>query len=99
MMVTGAAKARFLAGICTMFLVLTAVVGAAQSVDGHYPVKPIRLIVPQSPSGTVDMLACMIGQKLAEALRRQVVIDNRGGASGAIGSDLVARLLPTAIRS
>lgn len=91
MIVTRAFKERLFTGIFTLCLVLTAVVGAAQPVDGHYPVKPIRLIVPQPPSGTVDMLARMIGQKLAEALRQQVVIDNRGGASGTIGSDLVAK--------
>ena len=63
---------------------------AAQPVD-TYPAKPIRLIVPQPPNGTVDMLARMVAQKLAEVLRQQVVVDNRGGASGTIGSDMVAK--------
>ena len=91
MTVTGAVKARLFTGICTWCLAFTAVAGEVQPVDERYPAKPIRLIVPQPPSGTVDMLARMIGQKLAEALRQQVVIDNRGGASGTIGSDLVAK--------
>ena len=81
--------ARFLATIIVACIVHTAAVAAQPA--GQYPSKPIRLIVPQPPSGTVDMLARMIGQKLAEALRQQVVIDNRGGASGTIGSDLVAK--------
>jgi tripartite-type tricarboxylate transporter receptor subunit TctC len=83
------AATRFLAAIIVACLMPAAAV-AAQA-DAQYPSKPIRLIVPQPPSGTVDMLARMIGQKLAEALRQQVVIDNRGGASGTIGSDLVAK--------
>ena len=88
---SGTVKALFLAGVCSLCAALTIVAGAAQPVDGRYPAKPIRLIVPQPPSGTADMLGRMIGQKLAEALRQQVVIDNRGGASGTIGSDLVAK--------
>jgi len=64
---------------------------AAQPAASSYPVKPIRLIVPQPPSGTVDMLARMIGGKLTTALGQQVVIDNRAGASGTIGSDIVAK--------
>ena len=64
---------------------------AAQPVASNYPAKPIRLIVPQPPSGTVDMLARMIGGKLTGALGQQVVIDNRAGASGTIGSDIVAK--------
>ena len=64
---------------------------AAQPATDLFPSKPIRLIVPQPPSGTVDMLARMIGGKLTAALDQQVVIDNRAGASGTIGSDLVAK--------
>ena len=64
---------------------------AAQPVASNYPATPIRLIVPQPPSGTVDMLARMIGGKLTGALGQQVVIDNRAGASGTIGSDIVAK--------
>ncbi len=64
---------------------------AAQPATPPYPAKPIRLIVPQPPSGTVDMLARLIGGKLTAALGQQVVIDNRAGASGTIGSDIVAK--------
>ena len=85
---------RFPAALCTTCLAFTALACAAQPAAERYPAKPIRFIVPQPPSGTVDMLARMLGQKLAEALRQQVVIDNRGGASGTIGSDLVAKAPP-----
>lgn len=64
---------------------------AAQPAADRYPSKPIRFIVPQPPSGTVDILARMLGQKLSETLGQQVVVDNRAGASGTIGSDLVAK--------
>lgn len=77
--------------LCTFCLAAMSPAWSAQPAAEQYPVKPIRFIVPQPPSGTVDMLARMLGQKLAEALRQQVVIDNRGGASGTLGSDLVAK--------
>lgn len=56
-----------------------------------YPSKPIRMIVAYPPSGGTDILARMIGQKLADALGQPVVIDNRGGANGNIGSELAAK--------
>jgi tripartite-type tricarboxylate transporter receptor subunit TctC len=65
---------------------------AAQS--GNYPVKPIRWIVPFPPGGSVDILARLAGAKLAENLGQQVVIDNRSGASGNVGTEIVARAAP-----
>ncbi len=62
---------------------------AAQS--ANYPAKPIRWIVPFPPGGSVDTLARTVGLKLAENLGQQVVIDNRSGASGSIGTELVSR--------
>jgi tripartite-type tricarboxylate transporter receptor subunit TctC len=59
-----------------------------------YPEKPIRLIVPYTPGGTADMLARGIGQKLSESLGQQVIVDNRPGAGGNIGADLVAKAAP-----
>jgi tripartite-type tricarboxylate transporter receptor subunit TctC len=56
-----------------------------------YPSKPIRLVVPFTPGGSTDILARVIGMKLTEAWGRQVVIDNRPGAGGNIGVDLVAK--------
>jgi tripartite-type tricarboxylate transporter receptor subunit TctC len=56
-----------------------------------YPVKPIRFIAPNLPSGPSDILARLIGQKLAESMGQPVVVENRAGASGNIGADLVAR--------
>ena len=59
-----------------------------------YPQKTIRLIVPYTPGGTADMLARAIGQKMAESLGQQIIIDNRPGAGGNIGADLVAKAAP-----
>ena len=60
----------------------------------NYPTKPIRMIVPFPPGGAVDAIGRIIGQKLGESFGHPVVIDNRGGAAGAIGSELAAKAVP-----
>jgi tripartite-type tricarboxylate transporter receptor subunit TctC len=59
-----------------------------------FPSKPIRFIVPSPAGGSPDILARIVSQKLSEQLGQQVVVDNRGGASGIIGSEVVARAVP-----
>jgi tripartite-type tricarboxylate transporter receptor subunit TctC len=59
-----------------------------------FPSKPIRLIAPFSAGGALDLIARAIGQKLSDSTGRAVIVDNRAGASGAIGSELVARAAP-----
>ena len=56
-----------------------------------YPTKSIRVIVPFAPGGSTDALARTVGQKLSDNLGQQVVVDNRTGANGNIGTDLVAK--------
>ena len=62
----------------------------AQTAAG-YPAKPVRLSVPWPPGGGTDVFARVIGQKLAERIGYAVVIDNRPGAAGNIGAELVAK--------
>ena len=59
-----------------------------------YPSRPIRLIVPSGAGGITDILARVIAARLSESLGHQVVVDNRPGASGMVGSDIVAKATP-----
>ena len=60
----------------------------------NYPDKPIRLVVPFPAGGPTDTAARIIGQKMGETLKQTIVIDNRPGASGTIGTDTVAKAAP-----
>ncbi len=61
---------------------------------GVYPSKSIRLIVPFAPGGSNDIMARILGQKFTESFGQPVVIDNRAGASGVIGTDIAAKAAP-----
>jgi tripartite-type tricarboxylate transporter receptor subunit TctC len=56
-----------------------------------FPSKPIRLIVPFPPGGPNDIIARVVGQRMSEILKQQLVIDNRGGQGGVLGTDMVAK--------
>ncbi len=73
-----------------LFLLQVCVAACAPALAA-YPDKPIRLIIPQATSGSTDTLARMVGLKLADALGQQVVADNRPGANGIIGTEIVAK--------
>ena len=73
----------------TLFWLFTALAHAQ-----GYPTKPIRLIVPFPPAETMDVMSRLIGPKLSERLGQPVVIENRPGASGMLGLDLVAKAAP-----
>jgi len=71
-----------------------AICTAPAALAQNYPTKPVRAIVPWPPGGTTDFVARVVLQKVSENLKQQFVIDNRGGASGTIGADAVAKSEP-----
>ncbi|MCC7487154.1 MAG: tripartite tricarboxylate transporter substrate binding protein [Burkholderiales bacterium] len=74
-------------------LALGAAAGTAAA-QANYPARPVRLIVAFVPGGSTDIIARLVGQKLAERVGQQIVVDNRGGAGGTIGTDMAARSTP-----
>jgi len=64
------------------------------SVAQSYPLRPVRVVVPYPPGGTVDVVARVLAQGLGEQLGHNFVVDNRSGANGTLGSHLVARATP-----
>ena len=71
---------------------LVSAVASAQT--DTYPAKPLRLVAPFPPGGSVDLVGRLVGAKLGQVLGQQVIIDNRSGASGIIGTEFVARAAP-----
>ena len=67
---------------------------AASAFAQTYPSRPVRLVVPFAPGGSADLVARLIGQKLGESWGQQVVVENKGGGSGMIGNDFVAKSAP-----
>ena len=59
-----------------------------------YPAKPVRLIVPYPPGGTVDVVARVMALRLTEQMGQTFVVENRAGANGTVGSDLVSKATP-----
>jgi tripartite-type tricarboxylate transporter receptor subunit TctC len=78
----------------TMLVAAAGLVHTGAALSQAFPSKPIRLIVPSPPSGGADVTARIIAPAMSELLRQQVVVENRGGASGMIGGEAVARAAP-----
>ena len=78
-----------------ILLAVSLVAGAAAAADtAQFPVKPIRLVVPFGAGSNTDVLARTVAVRMAEHWSQQVVVDNRPGAGGNIGTDLVAKAPP-----
>src|SRR5262245_59736592 len=75
-------------------LLLAVVLLAASAVARAYPTQPVRLLVPFTPGTGMDIIARQVAPKLTERLGQPVVVENRPGASGNIGAELVARAAP-----
>ncbi len=71
-----------------------ATAGLAAAQAQSFPSKPIRMIVPFPAGGTTDVVARIVAQRMSEAMGQPVLVENRGGAGGAIGADLVAKAAP-----
>ena len=80
--------------ICLLAGSLLLAAATATVAQQTYPSRPVRAVVSWAPGGAADLVARVVGQKLGEQLGQQLVIDNRAGASGAIGTDLAAKSAP-----
>jgi tripartite-type tricarboxylate transporter receptor subunit TctC len=87
---TGVHVAAALTLACSAFTGLLPGVALGQA----WPAKPVRMVVPFAPGGNTDIIARVIAPRMAESLGQQVLIENRGGAGGVIGSEIVARATP-----
>jgi tripartite-type tricarboxylate transporter receptor subunit TctC len=90
---------KLVPGLLFVLCALAGVSGASAALldrhpDGPFPNRPIRLVVTFPPGGGTDVLARILGAQLGDLWREQVVIDNRPGASGNIGAEIVARSAP-----
>jgi tripartite-type tricarboxylate transporter receptor subunit TctC len=95
----GASRARAYrkarrANISHVFAAIAGSIVCAAAPAQQYPSKPVRIVVPYAPGGGVDIIARAIGQELTKRLNQQIVIENRTGAGGNIGSDAVAKAAP-----
>lgn len=79
---------------CLFAMLLIRTTGALAQQDAAYPVKPIRIIVPSAPGSGPDIMARAIGQKLNESLGQPIVVDDKPGAGGIIGSEAAAKSAP-----
>ena len=77
-----------------VLMALSMLLAPALAAAQDFPAKPIRLIVPFPPGGPNDIIARVIGQRMSELTKQPVVIDNRGGQGGVLGTDAVAKAAP-----
>ena len=79
---------------CTALVAISAVIPAREAHAQTYPTKPVRMVVPFAPGGGTDVIARRLATAMTESMKRQVIVDNRGGANGIIGTEIVAHAAP-----
>src|SRR5688572_5908939 len=77
-----------------LLLAAVACTGALAAEPNDYPVRPVRMIIPQGPGATTDLLGRIVFAHTAERLGRQIVVDNRAGAGGTLGMEIASRAAP-----
>jgi tripartite-type tricarboxylate transporter receptor subunit TctC len=82
---------RHWTGACVLLLFTIGALPALAQTTAAYPSKPIRYIVPFPPGGMTDLISRIVAQRLGDAVGQQVIIDNRAGAGGTVGTELAAR--------
>ena len=85
-------KSIHAAGVAS--LLIATVTMAAPAAESQFPTRPIRLLVPQAAGGSNDIMARNVANHLTQTFGKQVVVDNRPGAEGIIGTEIVARSAP-----
>ena len=78
-------------GVHRRLIAIVLIAAASTAAAQNYPSKPIRVVVPWPPGGGTDLVARTVAQKMHETLSQQAIVDNRAGANGIIGTDLVAK--------
>jgi tripartite-type tricarboxylate transporter receptor subunit TctC len=82
------------AGLAALAMAVALGAGASSRAEPAYPTREIRLVVPQAPGGTTDLLARMVGEQMERRLGVPVIVDNKPGANGVIGNEAVKRAAP-----
>ncbi len=86
---------RHLHALGCAILALVSAVWTAPAAAQAFPSKPIAMVVPYAPGGGHDSMARMVAEQLAARLGQSVIVENRAGANGRIGAEVVSRAAPT----